>query len=158
MQHVTLCFFFSHSVLWNAPLQDLTAPVRALSKSSNFSPQLWELFELLTNHCRMKCYSRQATFRRSSLLDSGRVVRASRLDDLWPRGAGLVVLVTVIGGGAVAALVLTDVDNHTRGGGRGRVELVLLPWDSHKTWTWFVDLVQPPKMDIIRITFLWTSY
>lgn len=75
----------------------------------------------------MKCYSRQATFRRRSLLDSGRVVGASRLDDLWPRGAGLVVLVAVVGSGAVAVLVLTDVDNHARGGGRGRVELVLLP-------------------------------
>lgn len=68
--------------------------------------------------------------------------------------AGLVVLVAVIGGRAVAALVLADVDNHARGGGRGRVELVLLPCDSHKTRPRFVDLVRPPKMDLIGITVL----
>ena len=63
----------------------------------------------------------------SSLLDAGRVVGASRLDDLRPRWAGLVVLVAVVRGRAVATLVLADVDDHAGGGGRGGVELILLP-------------------------------
>lgn len=71
------------------------------------------------------------TFRRS-LLDSGGVVGTSRLDDLGPRLAGLVILVAVVGGRAVATLVLADVDHHAGGGGRGSVELVLVPWESHK--------------------------
>lgn len=70
---------------------------------------------------------------RRSLLDSGREVGASRLDDLGPWGAGLVVLVAVVGSGAAVAaaanavLVLTHVHDHAGGGGCGRVELVLLP-------------------------------
>lgn len=28
-------------------------------------------------------------------------------------------------------LILTDMDNHAGGGGRGSVELVLVPWESH---------------------------
>lgn len=62
-----------------------------------------------------------------SLLDSGRVVGASRLDDLRPRGGGLIIVVAVVGGRAVAVLVLADVDDHAGGGGRGGVELVRLP-------------------------------
>lgn len=78
----------------------------------------------------MKCYSRHTPdvpASRRSLLDSRRVVGASRLDDLRPLGAGLVVLVAVVRGRAVAMLVLAHVDDHAGGGGRGSVELVLLP-------------------------------
>lgn len=92
-----------------------------------------------TNHSVVKLYSRRLLGelggrRRRSLLDSGREVGASRLDDLGPRGAGLVVLVAVVRGGAAvtagaAVLVLAHVHDHAGGGGRGRVELVLLPCD-----------------------------
>lgn len=63
-----------------------------------------------------------------SLLHSGRKVGAPRLDDLRPQGAGLVILVAVVGGRAVAALVLADVDDDAGGGGGGSVQLVLVPW------------------------------
>lgn len=77
----------------------------------------------------MKCYSRHTAppAYHGSLLDARRVVGASRLDDLRPLGTGLVVLVAVVGGRAVAALILAHVDDHAGGGGRGSVELVLLP-------------------------------
>lgn len=70
------------------------------------------------------------TYYSRSLLHTRCVVGPSCLDDLWSWGAGLVVLVTVIRGWAVAALVLANVDDHAGGGGRGRVELILLPWES----------------------------
>lgn len=63
-----------------------------------------------------------------SLLHPGAVVRTPRLDDFGTRGAGLVVLVAVVGGRAVAAaLVVADVYDHAGGGGGGSVELVLVP-------------------------------
>lgn len=92
---------------------------------------------LLINHSRVKLYSRRLLGGgggrgRRSLLDPGREVGASRLDDLGPWGAWLVILVAVVRGGAavtaaVAVLVLAHVHNDAGGGGRGRVELVLLP-------------------------------
>lgn len=75
---------------------------------------------LQPSHCVPQACSR-------SLLDSGRVVGASRLDDLRPSGGGLIIVVAVIGGRAVPVLVLADVDDHAGGGGRGGVELVRLP-------------------------------
>lgn len=66
--------------------------------------------------------------RHRSLLDAGRVVGASGLDDFRARRAGLVVVVAVVGARAVAALVLTNVNDHAGGGGRGSVELILVAW------------------------------
>lgn len=67
--------------------------------------------------------------RRRSLLDVGRVVGTSGLDDFWARWAGLILLVAVIRAGAVAALVFANMDDHTGGGGRGGVELILITWN-----------------------------
>ena len=61
-----------------------------------------------------------------SLLDSSHKVGPSRLDDLGTRGAGLVVVVAVVGTRAVGVVVLAHVHHHAGGGGRGRVELVLV--------------------------------
>lgn len=108
---LTLCFLSpSYEMLVYRTSRHLQAP----------SPKLSERVEVLTNHVRMNYYSR-------SLLDTGRVVGPSRLDDLWSWWAGLVVLVAVVGGRAVAALILADVNDHAGGCGRGGVELVLLP-------------------------------
>lgn len=140
-------FFFSLCLMKcssTGPHSTRARPLKVLKLFSTALRARWALDQSLQDEMLQP----SSHFRCCSLLNSGRVVGASCLDDLWPRGAGLVVLVAVVGGGAVTTLVLTDVDNHARGGGRGRVELVLLPWDSHKTWPWFADLVQPQKFPL----------
>lgn len=67
-----------------------------------------------------------------SLLNPGRVIGATRLNDLRPRGAGLVILVTVVGDRVADLLILADVHDHTRGGGGGSMKFILLPYGSQK--------------------------
>lgn len=69
-----------------------------------------------------------------SLLNPGRVIGATRLNDLRPRGASLVILVTVVGDRVADLLILADVHDHTRGGGGGSVKFILLPYESQKNW------------------------
>lgn len=100
---------------------------QAPSKVLNLSPNLEERVKLPTNRFRLKCNTLRLPLCCHSLLDPGCVVRASRLDDLWSWGARLFILVAVIRGRAVAALILTDMDDHTGRSGCGGVELILLP-------------------------------
>lgn len=134
---------FSHSLLWNAQLQDTAAPSSTFPKSLNVlhSSESMLSSSPITSGWNVTAVTLRPPACRRSLLDSGCVVRASCLDDLRPRSAGLVILVAVVRGGTVAALVLTDMDDYAGGGGRGRVKLVLLPWEPHKE-EWWVYVLQ----------------
>lgn len=68
-----------------------------------------------------------ATLCRRSLLDPGSVIGAPCLNDLRPRVARHVILVTVVGDRIADLLILADVDHHAGSGGGGSVEFILLP-------------------------------
>lgn len=61
-----------------------------------------------------------------SLLNPGSVIGPTRLNDLRPRGAGLLLLVTVVGDRVADLLILTDMDDHAGSGRSGSVEFILL--------------------------------
>lgn len=61
-----------------------------------------------------------------SLLNPGSVVGATRLNDLRPRGARLVLLVAVVGDRVADLLILADMDDHAGSGRGGSVEFILL--------------------------------
>lgn len=100
-------------------------------KSQNLpSSDSWSSSPPITSGWNVKAAKWRRRYRRS-LLDAGRVVWASRLDDLWTRWAGLVIVVAVVGARAVAMLILAHMDDYAGGGGRGSVELILFSWETH---------------------------
>lgn len=70
-----------------------------------------------------------------SLLNPGSVIGATCLNDLRPRGARLVILVTVVGDRVADLLILTDMDNHAGSGRGGSVEFILLSYHIQKCKT-----------------------